>query len=637
MRIEDAFGNLCSTDNTTVVTAARNAGTATLQGTTGRTAVNGVVTFTNLSYTKAENITLDFSTGALTGATSSSVAVSPAAATTLTIQTQPSATATAGAAFAQQPVIRIEDPFGNLRSSDNATVVTASRNAGSGVLQGTTSRTAVNGVVTFLNLSHNVATNITLAFNGTGLAAANSDSILVSPAAADRLVFIAQPASMAYGSALSPQPVLKSRDPFGNDSTVGIGTSKMVALAVSAGTGSLQGTTSMDIGTLAGNGTVSFSGLTINAAGTGKQLSASSSGLTSALSASFDVTKATVTGSITASNKTYDGNTAATIATRTLTGVLGADNVSLSGGTATFPSKTIGTGKTVTATGLSLNGGDAGNYQLASTNATATADITARPLAVSATGVNKVYDGTSSTTVTLSDNRVSGDSLSASYGSAGFADKNVATAKSVSVSGITVTGTDAANYTANTTASTTADITARSLVVSATGVNKVYDGATNGTVTLSDNRVGGDSLSTSYGSASFANKNAGTAKSVSVSGIAVTGADAANYTVNTTASTTANITARPLVVSATGVNKVYNGTTAAVVTLTDNRVAGDSLSAGSTSASFADKNVGTAKNVSVSGIAISGTDAANYTANTTTTSTADITARALTVSATRVN
>src|SRR5207247_3876577 len=105
-----------------------------------------------------------------------------------------------------------------------------------------------------------------------------------------------------------------------------------------------------------------------------------------------------------------------------------------------------------------------------------TAAIAARPLAVSATGVNRAYDGTTSATVTLSDNRVTGDSLTTSYGSASFADKNVGTAKTVSVSGITVTGTDAANYTANTTASATADITNRSLAVSATGLNKTSDG-----------------------------------------------------------------------------------------------------------------------------------------------------------------
>src|SRR5437667_366199 len=102
------------------------------------------------------------------GATSSTIAVSPAAANRLTIQTQPSAAATAGVALAPQPVVRIEDQFGNLRSSDNSTVVTASRNGGSGVLQGATSLAAVNGVVSFTNLSHNVATTISIDFANSG-------------------------------------------------------------------------------------------------------------------------------------------------------------------------------------------------------------------------------------------------------------------------------------------------------------------------------------------------------------------------------------------------------------------------------------------------------------------------------------
>src|SRR5206468_1935100 len=263
-----------------------------------------------------------------------------------------------------------------------STVVTATRNTGSGTLQGATSRAATNGLVTFTNLSHNVATTITLSFSGTGLSSTNSSSIAVSPAAADRLVFATQPGSTTYGSALSAQPVVKTQDPFGNDSTLGIGASKMVTLVVTIGTGSLQGAISLDIGTGAGSGTVAFSGLSVNVAGTGKQLTASvAGGLTSVVSSSFDVAKATVTGSITASDKTYDGTTTAAIVTRTLSGVLGADDVSLSGGTASYASKTSGTGKTVTATGLSLSGADAANYQLASTTANTTAAIAVRPLA----------------------------------------------------------------------------------------------------------------------------------------------------------------------------------------------------------------------------------------------------------------
>src|SRR6185369_13605776 len=163
----------------------------------------------------------------------------------------------------------------------------------------------------------------------------------------------------------------------------------------------------------------------------------------------------------------------------------------------------------------------------------------------------RVYDGTTAATVTLSDNRVSGDSLTTTYTGASFADKNIGTAKSISVGGISVTGTDAANYAANTTATATASITARSLTVSAAGADKVYDGTTDATVTLSDNRVAGDSLTTSYTTATFASKNAGTARSLSVSGIALSGVDSGNYSANTTASATANITARSLSVTAT--------------------------------------------------------------------------------------
>src|SRR5204862_4187111 len=115
------------------------------------------------------------------------ITVNASAASKLVIQTQPSTTATAGAAFAQQPVIRIEDANGNLRSSDNSTVVTVARGAGSGTLQGTVTATAVNGVATFANLSHNVANTITLNFTATGLTSATSGNIVVSPGAFSKL------------------------------------------------------------------------------------------------------------------------------------------------------------------------------------------------------------------------------------------------------------------------------------------------------------------------------------------------------------------------------------------------------------------------------------------------------------------
>jgi hypothetical protein len=83
----------------------------------------------------------------------------------------------------------------------------------------------------------------------------------------------------------------------------------------------------------------------------------------------------TLTPGVTAADKIYDGTTAATLTGWSLTGVLGADGVSLTGGAAVFASKTVGTGKTVTATGLALTGAKASYYTLATTTATTTANI----------------------------------------------------------------------------------------------------------------------------------------------------------------------------------------------------------------------------------------------------------------------
>jgi len=51
---------------------------------------------------------------------------------------------------------------------------------------------------------------------------------------------------------------------------------------------------------------------------------------------------------------------------------------------------------------------------------------------------------------------------------------------------------------------------------------------TSATITLADNRISGDSLSTSYTNATFASKNVGTAKTININGISIAGTDAAN-------------------------------------------------------------------------------------------------------------
>ncbi len=87
---------------------------------------------------------------------------------------------------------------------------------------------------------------------------------------------------------------------------------------------------------------------------------------------------------ITASNKTYDGTTAATVSGGTIDGVIGGDNVTvdLSGATASFEDKDAGENKNVNVTGIALGGASAGNYVLSETTVTLKANITKIALAV---------------------------------------------------------------------------------------------------------------------------------------------------------------------------------------------------------------------------------------------------------------
>jgi hypothetical protein len=256
-------------------------------------------------------------------------------------------------------------------------------------------------------------------------------------------------------------------------------------------------------------------------------------------------------------------------------------------------------------------------------------------MTVTATGIDKTYDGSTTATVTLSDDRLAGDTLSDSYSSASFSDKNVSSGKTVTVTGIAISGEDAANYSANPNTATTASISPRKLTVTAAGVAKVYDGTTLASVTLSDDRVSGDLFTDADASATFSDKNVGAAKTVSVSGITISGIDAANYSpINATATTAADITPRSLTVSTIASNRTYDGTTSVSVTLNDNRVQGDALTDVFTGATFSDRNAGVAKTVTVTGISISGVDVGNYAlGNTTASTTADITARAIEVTA----
>ena len=264
------------------------------------------------------------------------------------------------------------------------------------------------------------------------------------------------------------------------------------------------------------------------------------------------ITPATVSGSITASNKVYDGTTAATIASYALSGVIGTDDVTLTGGTANFIDQNVGIGKLVTATGLTLSGTTTGNYTLASSTTNTTADITAYPLTVTAATNTKSYDGTNTAAASPSITVGTPQNTDTATLSETYDTKNVGIGKTLTPTASINDGNGGTNYFVTYVSDTTGVITSLTLTGSITASNKVYDGtiaATISSYSLSG-ALGLDDVHLTGGTANFIDQNVGTGKSVTAIGLTLNGTAAGNYTVNTTANATADITPAPLTIIA---------------------------------------------------------------------------------------
>ena len=369
-----------------------------------------------------------------------------------------------------------------------------------------------------------------------------------------------------------------------------------------------------------GNKVVTVSGVTVNDGNGGANYS-----VTYANNTTSTINPKALTASFSASNKTYNGNTVASV-TGSSSDVMGADAVNFVSTSATFANKNVGTGKMVTVSGISLSGADAGNYSLQNTTATTSANITAKALTASFSTSSRAYDGTTNATVAGSSaDMVAGDSISYSS-TASFATADAGSGKVVNISGISLGGTDGGNYALqNTSATSSGTITPRDVSLTAlTAANKTYDGTVSATITGGTIATGvtGETLSVT-GSGAFANKNAGTGKQVTVSDVsALTKVNGTgnwnNYNLTTTGSlgTTANIAQAALTVTANGVNKAYDATLSASGTGTVGTLAGagDAVSS-SGSQAYLDKNAGTAKVVRASGVTIKDANNADMTGN----------------------
>lgn len=270
--------------------------------------------------------------------------------------------------------------------------------------------------------------------------------------------------------------------------------------------------------------------------------------LSSALSTTYGVSSSginfTASGSNLSSNITAIAQTGYEISTSLGSGY-GA-SVSVASGTTVFVrfSATLAAGTYDNATAVVLSSTGATNVNV--TTSSLGNIVSVKALTISGISIsNKVYDG--NTTATISGTAaysglVNGESFSVTgTPSASFNNKNVGTAKPITISGYTA---PSVNYSITQPTGLTADITAKSLTVTLPNVtSKTYDGNTNATITgtLSGIISGDESNVSLVGTGTFASANVGTGIVVT-SNSTLGGADAGNYTLTQPTSLTGNIT-----------------------------------------------------------------------------------------------
>ncbi|GAB3248291.1 beta strand repeat-containing protein [Chitinimonas naiadis] len=221
---------------------------------------------------------------------------------------------------------------------------------------------------------------------------------------------------------------------------------------------------------------------------------------------------------------------------------------------------TTGSGNTAAGTyGITYGSGLLSSLGYQFVSGTGSVVVTPVQLNLSGSIGSKVYDGTVlaklSGTTSLT-GLLAGDVVSLA-GSGSFLDKNVGNAKPVNVTGATLQGADAGNYVlASASGTLVGDITPAMLTLSGIlAANKVYDGNTSATLSsygTLGGLIAGDDVQVSGGSGVFVDKNVGTGKAVTVTGIQLAGLDAGNYTLASHAGTGQADITRAALVSWTG-------------------------------------------------------------------------------------
>ena len=432
--------------------------------------------------------------------------------------------------------------------------------------------------------------------------------------------------------------------------------------ATATGSATLSATQNGDVITLGGTPSYSYSTAAVGNTKTITTLGYTISGtnytnyiLTQpSLSANITAKGLTVTGLI-GVNKTYDGsNTATTTGTAALSGVLAGEvsNVTLGGSpTYTFGQSTVGNTISITTSGYSISGSASGNYSIS--QPTLSANITAKELTITGLSVaDHSYDGTSTATLTgtpalsgVITGDVSNVTLGGTY-SANFSQSAIGTGLSVTVSGYTIGGSAAGNYSLTQPSGLTGNI------ISGSGTAQTITFGTLSDVTYGDATFDLSGSASSGLTVSYSSSNTAVA-TVSSNHVTIVGAGTTTitaiqsgdgtYAAAVSVGQSLTVNTATLTVSASAQSKSYGSTAPTSGTLNTNftvsglkntdAVSGATLGySGSPAGNLATASVGS-YTITASALTLSTGSTANYSIDYTTTGTLTVNAATLTVSA----
>jgi hypothetical protein len=307
VQVLDAGGNRVTTSADSISLAiGTNAGTpaGTLSGTITKAAVSGEATFSDISIDKVGiGYTLVADASGLSPAISTAFTINVGAPTQLAFIGQPTnaesteAISTVSLNPSGPPLrVQVQDAGSNLvATATDSVIMSIGNNAGAtsaGTLSGTLTVAAVNGEVTFSDISiDKIGSGYTLRVASGTLASDTSSAfnILLGPPAL--LAFIVQPSTAQIGAAISPAVKVQVQDAgenFNDSATNSI----TLVIGTNPGSTTLSGTTNG----AAVSGEVFFSDISIDTVGNGYTLVASAAGLTAAISNPFNITDSVVAG-----------------------------------------------------------------------------------------------------------------------------------------------------------------------------------------------------------------------------------------------------------------------------------------------------------------------------------------------------